>query len=337
MPDLMPDKFRLGYDVSMYMHDYLARLLVEGQESKLFDTSFSVSGAEEQPRQDEEDLLLWLERNGRHDVLGELLYKAVFPALLSDFCHFLFEALSCTRKGKLTVAFALLRKPLRESLHYMEWLLADPAELLNTLYNEEPTTLAIKGDAQRMQGIIEKALSRCENSPALDAELLYRLRYDKAFDGFDGMCNQAMHLITTKHPINTLKQNFNFIFSTWDDMESQWDFMFRNLPLVLFYACDVVTALTRALSDQQPAHMELESLRKAAGFTAWCASLVGDGGGGHAEVDSPPAKIEATCSHCSAELELTKTNLLELFYECVMRCKNCGKDVSLQELVDANG
>lgn len=84
------------------------------------------------------EILRWLEKHNKSSELGELLLKSVYPAILADYCQFVSEALHCSEKGKLTVTYALLRKPLRDNLLYFEWLLADPNNLLNTLYNMPP-------------------------------------------------------------------------------------------------------------------------------------------------------------------------------------------------------
>jgi hypothetical protein len=59
-------------------------------------------------------------RRFRFDERAETLKRTVFPALLSDFLHFVCEALATSRKGKLTVTHALLRKPLQDSLFLLK-------------------------------------------------------------------------------------------------------------------------------------------------------------------------------------------------------------------------
>jgi hypothetical protein len=75
-------------------------------------------------------LFEWLENNGYKLTVYEIYYKQIFVALLSDYCHFIYEALRTSKRGKLTVTYSLLRKPLKENLFYFEWLLADPREFI---------------------------------------------------------------------------------------------------------------------------------------------------------------------------------------------------------------
>jgi hypothetical protein len=84
----------------------------------------------------------------------------------------LFEALSCSRKEKLAVTFALLRKPLRENLLYLEWLLADPEELLTRFYSRSIAELAFEKLAAApglTMSVIEKASAQRRSPPGASA------------------------------------------------------------------------------------------------------------------------------------------------------------------------
>jgi len=47
---------------------------------------------------------------------------------------------------KVSVAYALLRKPLKDTLGYIEWLYCDKDEMINLLENGEPKDLQITKD-----------------------------------------------------------------------------------------------------------------------------------------------------------------------------------------------
>ena len=267
MRNFLPERFQFSHDFAMYLHDYIASILVYGETNKLFVTNFKV---EDNYPDNDKHIFEWLETHNRPDILGEVLLKAIFPALLSDFCHFIYEALTCSRKGKLTVSYALLRKPLRESLHYLEWLLADPEDFLNTLYNEESKALSRFSNSNRIKKIINDAISKCPNSKLFSAEHIYRLRFDKtASFGFDGMCNRAIHLITTKVPIATERRNLNFIFSNNDARESQWELIYGQLPYLLFYASNVIDVLISIINGNPLQDFAHTNLHRLFGFIVW--------------------------------------------------------------------
>jgi hypothetical protein len=53
-------------------------------------------------------------------------------ALTSDFLHHVYEGLWCLEKRKIVVAFNVLRKPLKDNLTYLCWMLADPEDFYAT-------------------------------------------------------------------------------------------------------------------------------------------------------------------------------------------------------------
>ena len=71
-----------------------------------------------------------MEENGYGHIRDEQAYRHLVIALLADFCHFVYEALRCIPR-KLTVTYNLLRKPLRDNLLYLEWMLADRNDFMN--------------------------------------------------------------------------------------------------------------------------------------------------------------------------------------------------------------
>ena len=81
----------------------MVQFIVEGEAGGFFQTQFNLASeqeADELSENEDIDIFNWLEKKGYSDILGEVLLKGMFPGLLSDFCHFLYEALSCSRKGR---------------------------------------------------------------------------------------------------------------------------------------------------------------------------------------------------------------------------------------------
>ena len=112
----------------------------------------------------------WLEANGYSQHIHGVISRHVIAALLSDFCHFVFEALSCSRKSKLTVAYSLLRKPFKDNLSYLEWLLAEPTVFINTFQHGGPEKLEDHRSKQHLRlPIIKKAVSKTSTPGMFDA------------------------------------------------------------------------------------------------------------------------------------------------------------------------
>lgn len=137
----LPAEFRFCHNYCFFLHDQLVETLISGEKAKIFRIRIKHKGkseADEMANYSGEGLVDWLEAHGYKNEVRKLYYKQVCAALLSDLLHFIYEALQCSRKGKLTVAYALLRKPLKDNLFLLEWLLARPTDFLKRFEGENP-------------------------------------------------------------------------------------------------------------------------------------------------------------------------------------------------------
>ena len=56
---------------------------------------------------------------------------------------YMHESFSCSERGKVTVAFANSRKPIKDNLFYMCWLLVDSKEFISKLLYDEPRSFEV--------------------------------------------------------------------------------------------------------------------------------------------------------------------------------------------------
>lgn len=52
-------------------------------------------------------------------ILNEAYYRHIFFSLVADFCSYMLESINCAAKMKVAVSYALLRKPLKDTLGYI--------------------------------------------------------------------------------------------------------------------------------------------------------------------------------------------------------------------------
>ena len=67
---------------------------------------------------------------GATDDPIDTLARDILQALMVDFLHFVYESLSAAKKGKISVAYALLRKPLTDMLLLLEQILVNRHEFI---------------------------------------------------------------------------------------------------------------------------------------------------------------------------------------------------------------
>lgn len=272
----LPDNHVNSHDLCFLNHDILVQLLASGENQGVFVHRFKLNSHDEiEELNNSQDIFEWLENHGRTDDRIQIIRTAIFPALLSDFLHFIYEALDISKKAKLAVTYALLRKPLQEDLCLFEQMLVDMNGLHNTL-STEPEKLYSQsaGGCEAHAKRIEMVLKILEMEDLFDSKYIAQLRYDKnADDGFDGLCNKATHLFTAHKAIKTEKLNVNFIFSDSESRDYQWNYLYSRLPYLLVYARSVIERLGTLICQTNPLYLEELERRSSAGVLIWSQLL----------------------------------------------------------------
>lgn len=328
--NVIPEKFRFNHDYCFFVHDQLADIVVSGERNGIF-------AREEIKLRDEahvaamegktgEDLCRWMEENGYKEEMYAVYYKQVIVALLTDMCHFLYEALTCSERGKLTVVYALLRKPLSENLFLFEWLLTDRDDFMASRFCDSSKMPAVgQVTKERKIDVIAGALDGSEIKGWISPEFMYELRYMRSKNySFAQSWDKAIHLITTYRGIKTETGNFNFVFFGDDERESQWEHIYSTLPLLLLHALHVVSALVSNFAVPSE-EAKVTSLRCKAGmilcYQDWMRESELDGVDVDLAEDSMEEGLE--CPKCDTVIPFDHRNLA-LFYKWgVMECSRC--------------
>ncbi|WDE00342.1 hypothetical protein [Thalassomonas actiniarum] len=268
---MFPSYLEQAHDLCFLNHDILVELLRSGEKNKIFHQQINFLSEEDKKLLEQSnDIFEWFELTGRKLEYVETLRRTVFQALLSDFLHFIYESLSCSRKEKLTVAYALLRKPIQENLLLLEIMAIDINDFSNKL-TENPLALraknygGIEGHTKRIQSVL-KVLGEEER---FNADYLAQLRYQKSEDGFDGICNKSMHLFTEHKKIKTENMNINQIFSGSESKQTQWHFLYSRLPYLIFYARRLIEHICGTFSKTDPSYLNNIEYRVMAATILW--------------------------------------------------------------------
>jgi len=327
--DLLPEKYKFSHTFCFFLHDQIVDALKSGESANIFHHQVKM-----EPNEIEaidglkgDELLTWLENNGRKEIVLALYYKQICAALVSDMLHFIHEALQCSRKGKLTVSYALLRKPFKENLFYLEWLLGDTGGFLSRFDAGDIKKLSINTaltEQERIK-IISKAIEETELGGLLSAEFLYELRFDKKSDfGFESYFQQANHLVTTFRFLETEGQNFNFVFSDEECRDSQWEHLYTYVPLLLYHANEVFEGILAKFATRKES-FDLTSIRTNIGLAFWAKNCSLDFdhknmiGGLREQLDS----AGLCCDSCKSQIDFTDTVMLELYEDYSISCNHC--------------
>lgn len=271
----LPENFLTGHNFAFHLHDVMTEILVSGEKAGIFKHRFNFKDdTEAESFKASANIFEWLLSAGRLGDRAKVIKATVLHALLSDMLHCIYEALQCSRKAKLNVTYMLLRKPIQENLFLLECMALDELQ-----FAEKLADTPLKLRAQNAGGVdahakrIQKVLDKIDVLKRYDANYIAQLRYAKVEDGFDGICNRAIHLFTEHEAIKTANLNINFIFSDWDSKLTQWGFLYSRLPYLLAYAYELVEHILADLTETPVEYVLDMYLRIAAYSIPWWNQL----------------------------------------------------------------
>lgn len=260
-------------NICAVIYDQLTEIYFKKNYKNLFQTSFEGEMAKKFIKDTKENnihALDWLESNNLNLEIELVVSKQVFTAVTSDFINFVFESMHAAKRGKMTVAYALLRKPFADELLILEQLLIDRSEFIHRFFhignpeNYDPSNKKID-----KKEIIRQVLEKAKGTSLHNAELIYDLRYNKGFEsGINGITNQALHIVTNDRNYKTTEQNFNFVFSQKDDFKHYFSNYYLVVPHLLFYSATIIDEIVFNYLDNEKIQniKALKKLRRHIGF-----------------------------------------------------------------------
>ena len=338
-PRHLPDRHDLAHAVAFFFHDELSSLVVELERSDSLSVPFELreGETEELDGLEGEKLWEWLIRTGREDVVIDLTYRQLTIAVVSDACHFVCESLLASGKGKLSVAYALLRKPFKENLLLLEWLCGSPEDFLLKFNGEsvDPYVLNRLPKEDRL-GII-RAAARVVDLPGIDEELLWLVRYAKEYpNSLETLWTKATHLVTSVQASATEPTNLNFVFSQQTDLEDQWDHYYSIVPLLLRYFVDIAEHVASRFVAWDDKQRSIQLFLRNLAFMRFETQLDASE---DFQVDPAAlfADLEALsfeCAECHNAVTVGEDGVDRLWLWEEMVCRTCGHEYSIWELME---
>lgn len=278
--------------------------------------------------QDNKHILDWLSENGKNSELETVLVKHLTLSILQDFVNFIYESLKCAQKGKFTVAYSLLRKPLTDELLILEQLLVDRDTFIHNFFHIGDPKLydpSSKSNPINKKEIIQKSTSEIENS-FFSAEHIYNLRYNKDCEyGINGISNKALHIVTGDKSYKTLDQNLNFVFSNQNDYKSYFKHYYSFMPYLLLYSTAIVDQILFAYLPEEKHRIKRISrkLKRVIAvdylFTDYNNKII--------ELLAETLQLE--CQKCGRDARLTKEDFDTFFISEQFFCPHCENPSSL--------
>jgi len=264
-PDL-----QASHKLCVQINAIISEFIRSGFQHEIFTKTISLTDSEiKEVEGGDVEILGWLLEKQKHEDRSKIIYSTVFPALLRDMVVCISESLISARKGRMSPAYMLIRKPLQESLYILESMIIEPIKFIELL-TDTPEKLSHKnaGGLDKHESRISEVLRKIGKDSILSARYIAQLRYDKSQeDSFDGACNKAMHLFTSHKSIKTEQLNLNFIFSDSKAIITQQKFYYSRFAYIAYYIYYTFEFIAEQIHPTQPEYLNQMNDRIAAGFS----------------------------------------------------------------------
>lgn len=242
----IPDGHHAQHEFCFYVHDTLLHLLREADASHIRSITLELTPAERDLLEASPDdpIGVLLGTSKRADARRVLLNHVIL-ALCADTLNFVYEALMALSKRKYTVSLTLFRKPFRENLLYLSWLLADEDDFFARFESGPATGMETRAiNANQRIEIFRQAIKCLITEEVFNSEHLHWMIFDKSKSaGLAQLFDKAVHLVTSSNStMRTEELNFNFIFKNPDD-DDIFDSLYPNIGYVLMYMFSVIATL----------------------------------------------------------------------------------------------
>ncbi len=328
---LLPKKYHRINNICAIIYDQLTEIYNEYSYDELTKTTLKFTEDSilvEELKSKKIDALDWLKQNNLNDEIVSVLTKQLIRYIVSDFLNFMFESMNCAKKGKMTVAYALLRKPITDELLILEQLLVDKDEFINRFFHigipdkYDPCSKNI--DKQK---VIKEAIEKLRINLFTSSEFIYDLRYNKSYKaGINGLTNQALHIVTNDKNYRTLEQNLNFVFSNKDDLKGYYEHYYNLVPYLLIYSVSVIDELIfSVLTDENSKNLKtIKELKRFIGLFLFTEQISGTKREKNNDIfDVISKELKLTCIECGKENNIERADC-KLFFETEMfLCTNC--------------
>lgn len=321
--ELIPPKYWKAHEFCFFLHDSILNALVEYEQSGVHNwvrDAFE-KAAKDYPIDADFDFLIFMKKQNlstpyKHHLLSHLVF-----GLVSDMLNFLYESFGAFEKRKFAVGWSLLRKPLKENLLFLSWILANEDEFIEKFESHNYRTLNNIKKEKQIE-IFNVAIKKIPNSTAFDGELLWNHIYSKNHSaGFESTWQRATHLVTSQGDLlKTEDYTINLIFEN-PCSDHYYELLYGRLPYVMIYLSSIaLECFNRVLKMNEHTynHMAIVSMGcyEALFMNARHLPLI--------RSLNKSFKPFLKCIHCSSDIKINKKNAPAMYIRDQLVCDKCG-------------
>jgi hypothetical protein len=323
----IPIKYVPQHEFCFYLHDMMGHLLVEVESLNIRSATFDLSEVDQRAADEGTDQLIdHLLRSPHRPKAARLMLNHVLVALFSDYLHFVYEGLTALSKRKFAVGISLLRKPFKENLLHISWMLGD-SEAYFDKFEADPAMFmeSRKTDSALRADIMAKALSKCILSDSFDPGLIERIIFDKDDPrALAPLFDKATHLVTGARALRTEPMNLNFIFKDPRDNDL-YQSSYPAIALILMYSFAIFSS---ELEKVTPLDIGYVRRRLLVAFIVYQA-LFGRGVPTLYRILERALGDLFKCTVCKSNLRAKKSEIPRLLISERINCRACRSDIHI--------
>lgn len=329
----LPRDYHFINNVCAHLYDLIGEVITDDYYLNMANTDVEFNDANDKLKElindDSIHSLDALLKAGRNDEIEIIVTKHVLMSIIADFSNFIYESIIIAQKGKMSVAYALLRKPFTDQLLILEQILVDRKDFIERYFHiGDPKGYDPSSRDLDKKALIEKALLKL-NNPFFQPEEVYELRYDKASDiGINSYTNHALHIVTNDKNYKTENQGLNFTFPLEeDDIDGFLFHYYHAVSMLLLYTSSVVDKIVFDLIKNEDGRKELKFLQR------FLASIMlfdhEDKKFSKSMYKFFSKMIVTECEICKHANKFTKRDFDDFFWNKFFTCKRCFNPIDL--------
>lgn len=313
----LPKEFLQKHELLLFFNDILADILMKANEYDLSAKKIELHEGKVLPNE-KENIIDWLIENGYKTEAYASTKAHVFFSILTDFIYYMHESISCSERGKVTVAYSISRKPIKDNLFYLAWLLSDSDELITSILNEKPQEFDVsKIDIKVKEEIFRNAGLKI-NFP-VDTDLLVDVIYKKDSPrGLSKIWDQSLHIITANKRYPTSVGNLNFIFADDNVWYEHWKTYYEKITFIMAFMVEISIAIFEEIYNSNETLKEFNNFIRSMKYDLTFS-----------EEFNPEMYLElmgvitVTCDICSEKYNLEDEVAIEFIYDYLFTCPYC--------------
>jgi len=328
----LPKDYHFVNNMCAYIYDHITEILADPYFSEMRATTIRFEEDENLKKLFENSdihALDALKLGNRHGDLEIVLVKHIVMSIISDMSNFIYESIHIAQKGKMSVAYALTRKPFTDQLLILEQILVDRKDFIDRFFHKgNPNEYDPSSSKIDKREIINKAFLKLTLT-GFSPELIYELRYDKSSKmSINWVSNHALHIVTNDKNYRTEDQNLNFVFSKEEDIQSYWSHYFTTIPMLLTYTSSVIDKIVFEIIPNNGNRQELKQLQRLTGLMILLDSK-GKDKSSNAIFKQFSNLLITECLICKHKNKFRKEDFRLFFYQRLFLCGKCYNPIQL--------